>query len=1197
MKKTEILSLNKFFYVVSIFVLLFALTMVFDINSSEDNSSIAASGNWSSYTDTSWLGSGTIEDPFLITSAEDLAGLAYLVNISGNKYSGKYFEQTCNISLSAHYWIPIGGGQYGMDKWFAGNYNGCGYNISGLYISQSSHVCVGLFGIVKGGTIKGVNVTSGTINGDGDTAAIVGYTEGVATTIEYCSNAASVYGTWRVGGIVGGYQNKWNAGLMIYNCYNKGYVRGNVMVGGILGGQNNNGQYGIIMYCYSTGTIYGDGAGNDNKSLVGGIVGRLAGADGKSSQSGYAMNTWSTSPVSKNTYVGGIAGEFYYCNTDILQNGKNYFNNISDRWGDGHNPDKNWTTYLSNLSTKAKDINWYKTASNWWGAWDMTSVWQIVGNNYPTFRTKTLTLNANGGSVSADYFNGSGSTVTRYRTYASYYGKLPTPTRTGYTFAGWYTAASGGSKITSTNVYGSGNTTLFAHWTPNTYTVSYSLGGGTQGTYLPTSWTYDVAQQISNPTRTGYTFDGWTASGLSTSTAVYGTSSNPTTKWSSASTKVKASSATGALYFKNLRTTSGTITLTANWTINQYDLNFDANGGSVSVQERPLNYGDQYGTLPTPTRTGYTFNGWFTAASGGNQVSATTTMGASDTTIYAHWTANTYTVKFNDQSGTTNFADMVLIDSTYNTNGTYTFTRNGVTVTYDVSDSALTLNGTPTNDINLFINLGLSFTQNDVYRVSYEQISGSMTGSSTGAFVLEVCDSTWALLETRNRVDFQMNNSSGSANLTISSSGATQGSGLKLWFWCNENATPSRVFNNFKVKFKIEKSGTQNVQKQTRFTYGSALEAVAPPTRVGYNFQGYYTQTGGRGTRYFDSSGHPVVSTMNIANNTTTLHAYWTVKTNCVLTFNANGGSVSPTSRDQTFNAALGTLPVPTRTGYIFTGWYTSASGGDEVTSSTIMESESMTIYAHWAETWAASHYSSALTQDSDGYWMISSSADLARVLYLLNYTTRTDVLTMRFKLTDHIDMSAYYWVQAGTESRPFQGEFNGQGYTIKGLKTVSQSERKDSGGYNGGLFGVTSTGAIIKNVYLEDIDIHGLDRVGAVVGHVKGVTTITAVAVEGTVTASGSNYGAIVGYADQSGLTNISDCLVHLTNYISIRRGNVSATTSINYYSDTQYYYTGSNPVTNPSAWPNWIQNLTGMKYTMLPKGLAWLAETIGIE
>ena len=785
---------------------------------------------------------------------------------------------------------------------------------------------------------------------------------------------------------------------------------------------------------------------------------------------------------------------------------------------------------------------------------------------------------------------------------------IAVPVRDGYTFKGYYTAKTGGSQIINANGKWTGTwnlsnvrcAPLYAQWTVNTYTVSYNLDGGTQGTYQPTSWTYDVAQRISNPTRTGYAFTGWTASSLSTSTAVYGTSSSPTTKWSNANTKVIPPEGHESQYFKNLRTTSGTVTLKANWSPIEYTLTYNPNGGSVSPDGKKVFYNSAYGDLPTPTRTGYTFTGWYTAETGGIKVSSTTKMTTAGATIYAHWTANTYTVKFNDQGGTTNFADMVLLaESTYNTDGTYTFTRNGVTGTYDVSDSVLTLNGTPTNDFNLFINLGLHFTQNDVYKVSYQKISGSMSGSTTGCFVLEVCASDWTNLATRNRVDFQMNNSSGSVNLTISSSGATNGAGLKLWFWCNETGTPSRVFNNFKVKFKIEKSGTQNVQKQTRFTYDSPLEGIAPPTRVGYNFQGYYTQTGGGGTRYFDSSGHPVVSTMNIANNTTTLHAYWTAKTDCVLTFNANEGTVSPASRNQTFNAALGTLPVPTRTGYIFTGWYTSASGGSEVTSSTIMKSESMTIYAHWADTWG-NHYSTvSLKPDtSSGFWMISTSEELARVIYLLNYTARTDVLTMKFKLTNHIDMSDYCWLPIGTETRPFGGVIDGQGYTIKGLHTIPQSMRKDNGGDNSGFIGVAS-GATIKNIYFDGIQINGKNHVGAVIGYVIGSnkTNVSGIAVknygtkigERIVEATGAK-GVIVGYSKISQKAVVRDCLgVQETNYeIYFQIASVDCKDSIGYKKNGSSY-TVSKTAASSVGFANWV-SVAGLPF-QLPKGLAWIA------
>ena len=86
-------------------------------------------------------------------------------------------------------------------------------------------------------------------------------------------------------------------------------------------------------------------------------------------------------------------------------------------------------------------------------------------NNY------TVYFNANGGNTP----NPSSKTVTYYSTY----GTLASVSRTGYTFNGWYTSASGGTQITdSTKVSITSNQTLYAHWTVNSYSVSISVGTG-----------------------------------------------------------------------------------------------------------------------------------------------------------------------------------------------------------------------------------------------------------------------------------------------------------------------------------------------------------------------------------------------------------------------------------------------------------------------------------------------------------------------------------------------------------------------------------------------------------------------------------------------------------------------------------------------------------------------------------------------
>jgi uncharacterized repeat protein (TIGR02543 family) len=81
------------------------------------------------------------------------------------------------------------------------------------------------------------------------------------------------------------------------------------------------------------------------------------------------------------------------------------------------------------------------------------------------------------------------------------------------------------------------------------------------------------------------------------------------------------------------------VSVSKNQVTTKYTLTYNANGGSVSPTSKTLNRGDKYGTLPTPTRSGYTFSGWYTEKNGGNKVGSNTTI-SSNTTIYAHWQKN-----------------------------------------------------------------------------------------------------------------------------------------------------------------------------------------------------------------------------------------------------------------------------------------------------------------------------------------------------------------------------------------------------------------------------------------------------------------------------------------------------------------------------------------------------------------------------
>ena len=93
-------------------------------------------------------------------------------------------------------------------------------------------------------------------------------------------------------------------------------------------------------------------------------------------------------------------------------------------------------------------------------------------------------------------------------------------------------------------------------------------------------------------------------------------------------------------------------TATCTVTPASYLVTFDPNGGRVSKESTAVTINKPYGTLPTPNRTGYSFDGWYTKETGGTKVTETTTVGKDPpTTLYAHWTANQYLVYFDANRG------------------------------------------------------------------------------------------------------------------------------------------------------------------------------------------------------------------------------------------------------------------------------------------------------------------------------------------------------------------------------------------------------------------------------------------------------------------------------------------------------------------------------------------------------------------
>lgn len=94
------------------------------------------------------------------------------------------------------------------------------------------------------------------------------------------------------------------------------------------------------------------------------------------------------------------------------------------------------------------------------------------------------------------------------------------------------------------------------------------------------------------------------------------------------------------------------ITLYAKWKLNEFTVTFDACGGSASQTSKKVIYNEKYGVLPTAARTGYSFNGWYTSASGGTKITENSTVTeTANHTLYAQWSLNSYAATWSVPTG------------------------------------------------------------------------------------------------------------------------------------------------------------------------------------------------------------------------------------------------------------------------------------------------------------------------------------------------------------------------------------------------------------------------------------------------------------------------------------------------------------------------------------------------------------------
>ena len=506
----------------------------------------------------------------------------------------------------------------------------------------------------------------------------------------------------------------------------------------------------------------------------------------------------------------------------------------------------------------------------------------------------------------------------------------PAPTRTGYTFQGWYQEES------YTNIWRffedtvNENTTLYAKWTPTVCTVIFRPNG-TGVTGNPSSISVKYGEKITAPDpapqRTGYRFGGWYR---------------------------EADCANPWLFDQDAVTKS--MSLYARWEPIPYFVTFDLNstGAAGNFPQISAKYGETItAPIDEPHWTDHTFGGWYKEAACTTPWDFDTDTVTADITLYAKWTANTpapksHTVVFNSGGGGTVPSQTVLdggkasrpddpdpIDSHHTFGGWYR--EAGCTTPWNfdtdtvTADITLYAKWTPmrytvrygwNNDdgtYHAFVAQFVSYNQKTSAPDPAPQRAGYLFG---GWYREPDCKTVW---------DFDKDTVTGDLSLYAKWTADTPG------------------LQKHTVRFDAQ--GGSAVPSQTVVKGEKAVKPTSP-TYSGHTFGGWYREAGCTTPWNFDTD----TVTADI-----TLYAKWTaVPKVYTITLDPNGGAL-PAGQSGTLTTGTdGRLPAlpqaPVRDGYTFAGWYTAKSGGTAIGAGTVF-TEDGTIYARWLQTSAEKEY------------------------------------------------------------------------------------------------------------------------------------------------------------------------------------------------------------------------------------------------
>ena len=584
---------------------------------------------------------------------------------------------------------------------------------------------------------------------------------------------------------------------------------------------------------------------------------------------------------------------------------------------------------------------------------------------------------------------------------------LSAPTRAGAVFTGWQGTGIEGTSPSVTVTKGStGNREYTATWSITTYTISYDLAGGSESTN-PTEYTTESSTiRLAQPAKTGYTFEGWTGTGLSSKTLV-------------------VEIPTGSVGHRNY---------TANWKKIDYTITYYLNGGEVAENANPKTYDIETASfeLVNPVKAGYRFTGWTGTDLESETIIVTIDKGTIGNRSYtATWAEDGYSITYENVNYDnitfegTNPSSYTVISPSFKL---YNPARTG----YNFKGWSGT--GITGSGISTEVTIPTGSTGNRKYTANWElatyKITYELNGGSLGSFVNpEEYTYFSGDITLYNPVNTGLKFEGWESdyydgvekNVTIQSGSTGDKTFIAKWGESSYTITLDPA------------EGVLPSDQEASFTYKYSDDTftIKNPEREGFSFGGW-TGTGITGT----------VMELTIEQHSTGDREYtatWISSPNA-LTYNLQGGVIAKGSNPDSYVTGSGTLTLinPVKEGYKFNGWTNDDNHNPSIVSTNALNKAaridtstggSINFTATWSE---AIPYNITYNLNGGQTATANPATYTVESTFTLNNPTRDGYVFDGWSGTD-LGSSQYKTVTVSnkTGSRTYTANWKEQPYTI----------------------------------------------------------------------------------------------------------------------------------------------------------------------